>query len=58
MCVCLCVYELTRAYARFERTVGGCVNGGVSGIWCVGDSGAGGASAMGNDGAGELRAVT
>ena len=55
MCVCVCV--CARARAR-ELFVGGCVNGGVSEIGCVGDGGAGGASAMGNDGARELGAVT
>ena len=55
--VCVCVCVRARARAR-ERFVGGCVNGGVSEIGCVGDGGAGGASAMGNDGARELGAVT
>ena len=54
----MCLRMRARAYARFQRLVGGCVNGGVSEIGGVGDGGAGGASAKGNDGAGELRAVT
>ena len=53
----VCAYA--RARLRALSTIGGwmCERGSER-IGCVGDGGAGGASAMGNDGARELGAVT